>query len=151
MLLKAKNISPDLFAQYTSRMPAGLKVTSDYYNALNASDVCVVASGTATLETGIMGKPMVVIYRTSWLTWLIAKAVIRIPYIALVNIVAGKKAAEELLQHNASPKKIAAALAGLIQNPERARAIRRDLAGLKARLGSPGASHRAAKIILEEI
>ena len=61
-------------------------------------DAVIVASGTATLECALLKKPMVIIYKTSWLTYAIAKAVIKIPYIGLVNIVAGKKIAEELIQ-----------------------------------------------------
>jgi len=94
---------------------------------------------------------MVVIYKTSWLTFLIARLVIRIPNISLVNIVAEKKIVEELLQQNACAKKIAQAIDGFLRAPEKARATRKELAGLKARLGSPGASQRAAKIILAEL
>ena len=151
ILLQAKNLETTSFDNPLKKAPKDLIITSDYYNALNAADFCVVASGTATLETGILGKPMAVIYKTSWLTFLIAKLVIRIPNISLVNIVAGKKIVEELLQQNACAKKIALVINGFLRNPEKARAIRKELAGLKAKLGSPGASQRAAKIILAEL
>ena len=61
------------------------------YDGINAMDAAMVASGTATLECALLKKPMVIIYKTSWLTYAIAKSVIKIPYIGLVNIVAGKK------------------------------------------------------------
>ncbi|MBF0123017.1 MAG: lipid-A-disaccharide synthase [Candidatus Omnitrophica bacterium] len=151
ILLQAKNLNKEIFDKPLKKAPHGLIVSRDYYNALNAADLCVVASGTATLETGILGKPMAVIYKTSWLTFLIARLVIRIPYISLVNIVAGKKIVEELLQQHANPKKIAKVIDDFLRNPEKARATRKELAGLKTKLGSPGASQRAAKIILTEL
>ena len=151
ILLQAKNIKDDLFQKYLKSGSKNIKVTKDYYNGLNCADFCVVASGTATLETAIMGKPMAVIYRTSWPTWLIARLVIRIPNIALVNIVAGKKIIEELIQTNANPHKIANVISTFLTKPEQARNIRKELAGIRTRLGMPGASQRAAKIVLSEL
>ena len=115
------------------------------YDGINAMDAVIVASGTATLECALLKKPMVIIYKTSWLTYCIAKAVIKIPYIGLVNIVAGKKIAEELIQENANPAKIANALEGALHNPH----LIDELAAVKYSLGDPGASVRAAKVVLE--
>jgi len=151
ILLQAKNIPDELFRKYLKASSPSIKVTKDYYNSLNCADFCVVASGTATLETAIMGKPMAVIYRTSWPTWLIAKLVIRIPHIALVNIVAGKKIVEELIQTNATPQKIADAISTFLTKPEQARNIRQELTSIRSKLGTSGASQRAAKIVISEL
>ncbi len=117
------------------------------YDGINAMDAAIVASGTATLETALLKKPMVIIYKTSWLTYAIAKAVIKIPYIGLVNIVAGKKIAEELIQNEANATNIANALEATLHNPH----IVDELAAVKTTLGGPGASLRAARIVLSVI
>ncbi len=150
LLLKTKNIDRDVFLPDGSNSPGGPTISEDYYNALNACDAAIVCSGTATLETGLLGKPMVVIYKTSWLTWLIARIVIKIPHIALINIVAGKKIVEELLQANASAQNIAKKLLDTLE-PSRNAAIRQDLAKASGLLGAPGASQRAARVVNAEL
>ena len=117
------------------------------YDGINAMDAVMVASGTATLECALLKKPMVIIYKTSWLTYGLAKSLIKIPFIGLVNIVAGKKVAEELIQNNVTAAKIANALESSLYNHH----IIDELAALKHSLGAPGASLRAARVILEEI
>lgn len=117
------------------------------YDGINAMDAAIVASGTATLECALLKKPMVIIYKTSWLTYAFARAVIKIPYIGLVNIVAGKKIAEELIQNNATAANIADALEAALRDGQ----IVDELAKVKTSLGAPGASLRAAQIVLETI
>ena len=114
------------------------------YDGINAMDAVVVASGTATLECALLKKPMVIIYKTSWLTYAIAKAVIKIPYIGLVNIVAGKKVADELIQNDANAVNIVNSLESALHNHQ----IIEDLAAVKSSLGEPGASLRAARVVL---
>ena len=120
---------------------------SSTYEGINAMDACIVASGTATLECALLKKPMVIIYKTSWLTYAIAKSVIKIPYIGLVNIVAGKKIAEELIQNDANPQQIANALESAMHHPN----IIEELTAVKTALGASGASMRAARVVLEEL
>ena len=117
------------------------------YDGINAMDAVIVASGTATLECALLKKPMVIIYKTSWLTYAIAKSVIKIPYIGLVNIVAGKKVADELIQNDATATNITNALESALYNPQ----IINELAAVKSSLGQPGASLRAARIVLETL
>ena len=117
------------------------------YDGINATDAAIVASGTATLETALLLKPMVVIYKTSWLTYCIARALIKIPYIGLVNIVAGEKIVEELIQNDANADNIAKAIETALHNPQ----IVDELAKVKTSLGEPGASLRAARLVLEEL
>ena len=88
---------------------------------------------------------MVIIYKTSWLTYAFAKAVIKIPFIGLVNIVAGKKVAEELIQNDANAVKIANATESALFNQQTIE----DLAAIKTLLGTSGASQRAAQVVLD--
>lgn len=151
ILLQAKTISDELISRYARLAPADMIITKEYYNGLNAADFCIVASGTATLETGIMGKPMVVVYKTAWITSFIVRLVIRIKDVSLVNIVSGKRIVQELIQQDATPDRIAKEIHILLNDPARTQAMRKDLAALRARLGNPGASQRAAKVVAEEL
>ncbi len=77
------------------------------HDVINASDICLLASGTASLEAALYKKPMVVMYKTSWFSWLILKRMHLIPFVGLPNILLGKLLVPELLQYEASPKKLA--------------------------------------------
>jgi len=116
-------------------------------NGLAASDFAIVASGTATLETAILNKPMVIVYKVSFLTWLLAKLLIKIPYIGLVNVVAGEKIVPELVQFDATPKKIAATVLSILGDKQKTEKIHAELYALKNTLGIPGACRRAAEEI----
>ena len=118
------------------------------YEALSVSDLALVASGTATLEAAIIFTPMLIVYKVSFLTWLLLKSLIKIPYIGLVNIVAGEKIVPEFLQYNTRPKDIARDAIDLLDSKERQEEIRASLRKVKNSLGGPGASERAAEIIL---
>lgn len=119
------------------------------HEALAASDLAITASGTATLEAAILGTPMIIVYRVSGSTYLLAKMVLRVPFIGLPNIVAGRVVVPELVQHEATPGKIAACARALLDDPERLAAMRRDLLEVHQRLGEPGAVGRAASSILQ--
>lgn len=152
ILLKAPTISISTLQHYTKKSKAPIKITDEHsYNALNAVTVCMVASGTATLETAILKKPMVIVYKTSWVTYAIAKIFIKIPNIGLANIVAGRKIVPELIQNNATPVKIAAEMEKLLSDPKEFQRVQKELSKIHNWLGDPGASRRAAKIILKEI
>jgi lipid-A-disaccharide synthase len=110
---------------------------------------CAVASGTATLETALFGTPLVVVFRTGRLNYAIARRLVRLRHIGLPNIVAGAEVAAELIQGALTPEALAGALAPLLDEPaERARRAA-GLAGLRERLGGPGASERAAGVLWE--
>lgn len=120
-------------------------ITNDLtYAAVNACDLAIVASGTATLETAILNKPMIIIYKVSLSTWILAKMFIKIPCIGLVNVVAGRKIVPELIQFNATPKKISQTACELLENKKRQEKIHTQLYALKNSLGIPGAYRRAA-------
>ncbi len=129
-----------------------LKVTADcFYETLEVCDIAIVASGTATLETAVMQKPMVIIYKISFLTYLIGKMLIRVPFIGLANIVAGKKIVPELIQKDANPEKIAAETMAILKDRHRLEEIKTDLASVKKTLGEKGASKKVALLAHEMI
>lgn len=117
------------------------------YDCINASDLTLVASGTATLETAILEKPMVVIYKMSLLNYLLYRPQVQVPYIGMVNIVAGKKIIPECIQFKATGKTISDNALSILQNPQEKERIQKDIAAMKISLGQPGAPLRAAKII----
>ncbi len=124
-------------------------VAGRVYDVLRASDAAMVASGTATLETGLMGVPMVIMYRVSPLSYFIGKRIIDVDHIGLVNIVAGKRIVPELVQHEVTPEKIADAVTRMLEDRDYYNRICVDLAEVKTRLGEAGASRRAALVVRE--
>lgn len=119
------------------------------YDALQLMEAAVVASGTATLEAALFEVPMAVVYRASWPTYVAARMVLRIPDVALVNVVAGRRLVPEFVQHGARPERIAQELIGLLRDDARSEKIKEGLREVRTRLGPPGAVDRAAFAILE--
>jgi lipid-A-disaccharide synthase len=120
------------------------------YDALRASDAAIVTSGTATLETGLMVVPMVVVYRISPLNYFILTKIVHgVQNIGLVNIVAGKRIVPELVQQESTPENMADALTAMLSDPAQLQRVRTDLTGVRARLGDSGASARAASVVRE--
>ena len=115
--------------------------------ALCAADFALVASGTATLEAGLIGAPMVIVYRVNRLTAWLARRLLRVPYVGLINIVAGRQVVPELLQEAVSPRAMAAAALSVLQHPAEAQRIRGELTALRATMGEGGSSQRAAASI----
>ena len=116
---------------------------------LGACHLALVASGTATLETAIMGVPMVIAYRVSPLTYLVGRLVISVPHIGLANLVAGETVVPELIQSEVTPEALAREAAAILDDEERSGAIRRKLDTVRERLGQGGASEKTARIALE--
>jgi lipid-A-disaccharide synthase len=121
-------------------------VENQLHRALQVCSLVLVASGTATLETALMKKPMIILYKISFLTYLIGRLMIRVPCIGLANIVAGTQVVPELIQADASPQRIAGEALALLKSPERLAAMERDLGQIRERLGAAGASARVARI-----
>ncbi|HEX2896782.1 MAG TPA: lipid-A-disaccharide synthase [candidate division Zixibacteria bacterium] len=113
------------------------------------SSIVLTKSGTATLETAIIDRPMVVAYKTSFLTYLIAKNLIKLDTIALVNLVLGKKVVPELIQNEANSNNMYVELKKLRDNKDMIVEIKRELDRVPEILGGAGASERAAEIILK--
>ncbi len=121
------------------------------YDCLNACDFALVCSGTATLETAIFLKPMAIIYKMSLLSYLIIRAMIKVPYIGLVNLINREKIVAEFVQFNARPRKIADYALRVLRNADYRKEIEAKLIEVRKKLGPRGASERAAVIILESL
>lgn len=119
-------------------------VREDRYRALADSHLALCASGTATLELGLVGTPMVVTYRLGFWTAWAGRLLVRLPYVSLVNLVLGERVVPELMQADANPERLRSEALGLLGDRRRIDAMRRRLAELRGRLGSGGASRRAA-------
>jgi lipid-A-disaccharide synthase len=118
------------------------------YEVMNVSSLLVTASGTATLEAALLGVPMVVVYKLSWLSYVLGRLLINTPYISLVNIVANKRIIPELIQYQATPEQIASCVLKLLRNPQDLLNIRRELRVIRNRLGEKGASVRTAQLAM---
>jgi len=122
-------------------------VQGDTYNALAASDAAIICSGTATVEAALLDVPMIVVYKVSKLTAMLAKPLIRTKFFGMVNLIAEREVAPELIQETFTAEKIAWEIETLLE-PGRAAQARADLAEVRRRLGPPGAVERAAEAIL---
>ena len=123
-------------------------VTGNSRTVMRASDVALGAAGTATLETALMGTPMVVMYIINRLNYAIMKRLISIPDISLVNIVAGRRIVPEYVQDAATPEAMADDVLSLLQDDERRHTMLEDLQALKINMGDSGASDRVADLIV---
>lgn len=117
------------------------------YAARAYADAALVCSGTATLETALLGTPFAIIYKLSPLTFFAAKRFVKISHFGLANVVAGKEVAPELVQDEVNPVRLRTVLKDLL-DPAKAAGMRKELAGLRARLGEPGAARRVAEHLL---
>ncbi len=120
----------------------------DRHDLMAACDAALAASGTVALELAILNVPMVVSYRVSPLTYHLARRFIKVRYASLVNLIAGREVVPELLQKNATPEKLAAAIKPLLLDKTAQRKMVEQLAGVRQQLGRPGASRRCARLIL---
>jgi lipid-A-disaccharide synthase len=123
-------------------------VTQATSDALQHSDVAVVASGTATLEAALRERPMVVVYRVAPFTWLLGKFLVKVPFYCMVNILAGKPVVPELMQSNFTASNLAARVEYLLGHPEALDDMVREFRALRPRLGRGGAIQRAADAVI---
>lgn len=126
-------------------------IVDDRYSLLKAANVAIVKSGTSTVETALCGAPFCVVYRTGWITYQIARRVVKLRNVGLVNIVAGEEVVPEFLQYDMTPKNLAEFCRRMLtEKSERAR-VKEGLSRVRNRLGEPGAAGRAAEAVLEEL
>lgn len=150
VVAKSRQVDWDTYHRITHQCKLDLKIIEGWaYDCLNIADFCLVASGTATLETTIMQKPFAIIYRMGLLNYLLYRPQVKIPYIGMANIVAGKMVVPEFIQFRASPKKIAEATLEIMEDPSRMKEIKDELSAVKSSLGEKGAAVRAANIIVD--
>lgn len=154
VLVNAPNRDPQEAQQIISQrqagsLPAALRVIHhETREALAASDAAAIASGTATLEAALLGTPMVIVYKESPINWHVLGRLIQVDNYGLVNLVAGRDVVTELMQNELNGEELARELLTLLE-PERNQTIRDEMRAVSAKLGEPGASHRAAESILK--
>lgn len=124
-------------------------LTGRTWDLVAAADLVLLSSGTATLETALLGTPMVVAYQLSPLSFAIAKRLVQVDHIAMPNLILERRAVPELVQDEVTVDRVAAAASEILEDPELSARMRRDLALVRERLGTPGAADRAADIAIE--
>jgi lipid-A-disaccharide synthase len=151
LVAQAASISEALMQELVVASGVSVRVVRDQPNeVMAAADALLVASGTATLQAAIIGTPMVIAYKTSRVTYWLARRLIRIPWIGLANIVAQRQVAPELIQQDATAARMATEAARLLGDETVAASVRSALSGVRRSLGEAGASRRAAAAVLRE-
>lgn len=118
------------------------------YDAVNASDLVWTASGTATLETALLRKPMIIVYRLSWLTYCLARLLVRVDHIGMVNLIAGERLVPELVQADLTAQRLIEESRTLLDNQPARSQIIEKLSELREKLGPSGAADRVADLAL---
>ena len=150
LILRSSTVKKELFDQILANYQLPIYIFSDKtYEGLAGCEFALVASGSATLESAILEKPFVIIYKVSWFSWLCLRTVIRIPYVGLVNIVAGRRIIEEFIQYHAQPKRIADYIIKTLSNSQKITFLKNELSHVKLLLGEKGANKRAARIVVD--
>ncbi len=148
VIIKAENLEIYLYSKKIGREVDHIEIMqSEKYSHIKAADAVMVASGTATLETAICGTPGVVVYKTSPLTYFLARRLVKIDSIALANIVAGERVFPELIQKDADPERIANEIDKILSDKNHYNDIRNRLSSIREKLEPKGSYARAAKLI----
>ena len=146
----ADTLDETIITEYISGADVQIKIISGHtYDVITCCDLVLVASGTATLETALLGVPMIVIYKISALSYFIGNLIIDVKNISLVNIIAGKTVVPELIQSEASGAQIAAEALSILKNRNKRQEMINRLQSIRSRLGEPGAARRAAQIAID--
>ena len=152
ILAVAETVDPDEIKRLCEG--AGLDVrlvARDPNGVMAGADVLFIASGTATLQAAIIGTPMVIVYKLPWLTYLLARLLVRVPSIGLANLVAGRRFIPELIQHQATPARLAEEARRILDDASYRERMRTEMTRVKSLLGPPGASERAAAMVLQRL
>ncbi|MBI5892128.1 MAG: lipid-A-disaccharide synthase [Deltaproteobacteria bacterium] len=146
----ANTLTRDFIERFLKDIPIKI-FENKMYEVMRASDIAIVASGTATLETALMETPMVVVYKVSPITYWIGRMLVHVAHISLANIVAGKRIVPELLQNDANPSKIADEVLNILKNTDIYNNMTAGLKTVREKLGKGGASKNAAEAILKTL
>jgi len=149
ILAQASTIQDNLLASLLQRSSVSVKVVKEQASeVMAAADLALVASGTATLQAAVIGTPLILVYRTSSLTFWLAFFLIRVRWIGLVNLVAERTVVPELIQAEATGQRLYEEAVRLLEDRFAYDEMKRGLAKVRAALGQPGASGRAAEVVL---
>jgi lipid-A-disaccharide synthase len=151
VLAQASTIAEDLLQGFLGSSPVSVHVAKDQASEVMAvSDLLLVASGTATLQAAVVGTPMILLYKTTLPTYWLARMWIRVKWIGLVNLVAGRSIVPELIQDEATVDRLLQEARRLLTDAGAYNDMKEGLRQVRALLGEPGASGRAADVVLEE-
>lgn len=145
----APTLSAEVYQPFLDEGKAVRSVQNRTYEVMAHSDAVMVASGTATLETAILGTPMIILYKLSSPSFLLGRMLVKLKLIGLVNIVAGKEIVPEFIQGNIKAEKIGEEVFNLLTDAERQKSVKQELQEVSRRLGERGASERAAEAVVE--
>ncbi len=151
ILAQASSIDDNLLQSLLAHSSVPIRVARDQASeVMAASDVLLIASGTATLQAAVVGIPMVLLYKTTRLTYRLARWLIRVKWIGLVNLVAGRSIVPEILQDEATAERLSQEVRRLLSDAKAYNDMRQGLKEVRLSLGEPGASRRAAQVVLAE-
>jgi lipid-A-disaccharide synthase len=150
-LVPVVGLAPGIPDEVVSTSGDGVRLTRHIHDLLAHAVLVVAASGTVTLEAALLQSPMIVVYKTGLLSGLAARLLLRLPYVAMVNVVAGKMVVPEYLQGRCRPDLLAEQVRMLVSSEERLRSMRHELALVAEALGPRGASARAAQTLAQEL
>ena len=149
VVARAPNLADDLFEPVRrANLPRTVMVEGDTDAVLASADVTLTASGTATVQAALHDSPMVIVYRVSPLTYTLGRWLLTVDTFGMPNLIAGRRIVPELIQHEFTPQAVAREAISMLTDAARGARIREDLREVRQKLGSAGASHRAAKAIL---
>jgi len=148
VVARAPHLEDRLFAVVSRASAPFAIVEADTDAVLASCDVALTASGTATVQTALHDKPMVIVYRLSPMTYRLGRRLVTVDAIGMVNLIAGTRIVPELVQETFTPDAVAREAVSMLTDRDRADRIREGLATVRARLGGPGASRRAAEAIV---
>lgn len=152
VLAQADTVTAELLAPMIEAGGQEVSVIAGKSHLLqNAADLAVVASGTSNLETALMSTPMVVVYRTGFLTAFMGLLLVKTEHVSIVNLIADHRLVPELLQYYAKPERIAQELDRILSAPGVYEEMQSGLREVGRKLGSPGASRRAAELLMTTI
>lgn len=147
---KSSNVRPEVYDELLQGSPVKVACpSSSFYELVKAMDFAYVASGTATLETALLGTPFFLLYKASWSTYLLGKHLIKVPYLGLVNLLAETRVIPEFIQQDAHPETLAHEAKVFLQSPELQQKMKEEFRQVREKLGEKGASARAAKEICD--
>jgi lipid-A-disaccharide synthase len=146
-------VAPTLQPSQVQALAGPAKVVEDARAVLQHARASIVASGTATVEAALIGNPFVVVYRVSRITYAVARRVVRVAHVGMVNLIAGRRIVPELIQHDFTASKVLAQLRPLLENPEARATMQSDLraVGAALKVNREGAIEHAARIALQLI
>jgi lipid-A-disaccharide synthase len=148
VIARAPKLTDQMFESFARYTGPSATIAGRADDVLNASDMVITASGTATVQAALHGKPMVIVYRLAPLTYKVGRPFVKVDTFGMVNLLAGRRVVPELIQDDFTPARVADESVALLTDPARAAEMRRALGEVRSALGEPGATRRAAEAVL---